>query len=136
MKVFFNFSFSIGLLIEQTCRGTVITATETSRLCSMVEIYPTKEKSVKFKIENENPTADGKTKLVGEYKHTWNREYGICYLPNFKQGREGSIMLNDNNQLVTQIESEKEWIPVQDDTCVMRLYFYGCNNTRIVIKRL
>ena len=43
-------------------------------------------------------------------------------------------MLNDNNQLVTQIGSEREWIPIQDDTCVMRLYFYGCNNTRIVIK--
>ena len=109
MKVFFNFSFSIGLLIEQTCRGTVITATETSRLCSVV-------------------------KLVGEYKHTWHREYGICYLPNCKQGREGSIMLNDNNQLVTQIGSEKERIPVQDDICVMHLYFYGYNNTRIVIK--
>ena len=96
MKVFFNFSFPSGLLIEHTRRGTVITATETSRLCSMVEIYPTKEKPVKFKIEDENPTADGKIKLVGEYKHTWHREYGICYLPNCKQGREGSIMLNDS----------------------------------------
>ena len=95
-----------------------------------------KEKSVKFKIENENPTADGKIKLVGEYKHTWHKEYGICYLPNCKQGGERSIMLNDNNELVTQIKSEKERIPVQDDTCVMLLYFYGCNNTRIVIKRL
>ena len=62
------------------------------------------------------------------------REYGICYLPNCKQGGEGSTLLNDNNQLVTQLGSEKERIPVQDDTCVMHLYFYGCNNTRIVIK--
>ena len=88
----------------------------------MVEIYPTKEKPVKFKIEDKNPTADGKIKLVGEYKHTWHREYGICYLPNCKQGGEGSIMLNDNNELVTQIGSEKERIPVQDDTCVMHLF--------------
>ena len=43
-------------------------------------------------------------------------------------------MLNDNNELVIQIGSEKERIPVQDDTCVMSLYFYGCNNTTIVIQ--
>ena len=111
MKVFFNFSFSLGLLIDHTCRGTVITATEISRLCSMVKIYPTKEKPVRVKIEDENPTADGKIKLVGEYKHTWHREHCICYLPNCKQGREGSIMLNDNNELVTQIKVKRSGFP-------------------------
>ena len=33
---FLNFSFPSGLLIEHTRRGTVITATQTSRLCSLV----------------------------------------------------------------------------------------------------
>ena len=51
-----------------------------------------------------------------------------------KREKDLSYRMIANNQLITQIGSEKEQIPVQDDTCVMRLQFYGFNNTRNVIK--
>ena len=133
-RYYFNFSSPPGLVIEHTAKGTVITATENSRLCSMAKIYPTEAKPVKFKFDVKNLCNSGCIKLAGGYKHSWHNKEN--YVLDCEKEGEGSIMLNDNDQLITKIEHIEEWFPKQDDTCVMHIYFYYCKNTRIVLKRL
>ena len=133
-KYYFNFSSSPKLLIEHTGKGTVITITEDSWLCSMAEIYPTKEKPVKFKIYVENLSLTGQIRLAGGYEHSWYNS--VHYLPHCNRGGEGSFMLNDDDQLITTIGGDENQVPIQNDTCVMRIYFYYCKGARIVIKRL
>ena len=80
----------------------IVTEDNTDSLI-MAEICPTKEKPVRFKMHIEKGWI--RICLVIAYEH-----YGTDYtnIPRCDKGGEGFIMLNDNDQLITNICSMEQ----------------------------
>ena len=156
-KYYFNFSPSPGLLIQHTDEGTVITVTNHIELrneggnwlCTIAEIYPTKEEPVKFKISNNSQSV---IMLGGLFKSLcYESVHSSCVSIPPVSGEhrevEGFIMLKDGAHgycnLITKLEKGKKhydekWVLAiqQNDTCELRVYVKTGTVGTVVIKRL